>query len=65
MEDPNNDSAAIAASQVPDNPKNKKTAVSRNRKLVIFLILVLAFLIPLAGLMILSYVNKTSYIPFP
>ena len=64
MEDPNNDAAAIAASEAPD-PKNKKTPVSRNRKLVIFLILVMAFLIPLAGLMVLSYVNKTSYIPLP
>jgi hypothetical protein len=64
MEDPNNDSAAIAASEAPD-PKNKKTPVSGNKKLIIFLILVMAFLIPLAGLMILSYVNKTSYIPLP
>jgi hypothetical protein len=64
MEDPNNDSAALAASEAPD-PAGKKTPIYKNKKLIYFLIFVLIFLIPLAGLLILGYVNKTSYIPLP
>jgi hypothetical protein len=53
------DKEAIAASEsssasVGRNPGKK------NKKLIIFLIIVLVLLIPIGGIMALSYVNKTS-----
>lgn len=62
-EDPNNDAAALAASKSPDASEGRDPGV-KNKKLIIFLILVMAFLVPLAGIMILIYTNNTQYIPF-
>lgn len=62
-EDPNHDAAAMAASKSPDQSTGG-TVGTKHRKLIIFLILVLIFLIPLGGILFLSYTHKMSMIPF-
>lgn len=62
--DPNNDAAAIAASKSPDASTGGNIG-TKHKKLIIFLILVLILLVPLAGFMVLRYTNKMDSISIP
>jgi len=61
--DPNHDPQAMVASKSPDEGTGGDLG-SKHKRLIIFLIIVLIFIIPLGGLMVLSYTNKTSNIPY-